>query len=167
MISARDSDESVHNSLSDKLWLSLELICQKFLVTRMGSMLSADVEEVDSFDNKVWSGACPSSKLITWDMFGRRVGDALVHKSATFSIKSASSFEYSWPRLGSTSSSSVPLSCNTHAYCVKFQTSFSSKFYRLKDGQNKGLTSVRQPVCNWAKNIYTLQHGALQYKLLL
>lgn len=55
----------------------------------------------------------PSIMLTTADIVGRSVGEALVHKRATFSIKSASSVEYSAPRLGSIISKRLPLSWRT------------------------------------------------------
>lgn len=54
-----------------------------------------------------------------WDMVGLRVGDAFVHKRATFKIVIASSDEYSDPKSGSTSSSRHPLSCKTYAWEIK------------------------------------------------
>jgi len=55
----------------------------------------------------------PSSMLTAWHIVGLSVGDALVHKRATFSITMASSVEYSEPMSGSTSSRRFPLSCKT------------------------------------------------------
>lgn len=101
------SEVSVNDdAFTEILWFSLGF-CQKLLLIALElKLLLAELRS----ESRGWRGAVPSSKLTTFDIEGRSVGDALAHKRATFSIRSASSFEYSDPRSGSTSSKRVPLS---------------------------------------------------------
>lgn len=71
------------------LWLSLGF-SQKFLRRPLELRLFAARL---SSDRKGCRGVWPSSRLTALDIFGLSVGAALVHKRATFSMRSASSVE--------------------------------------------------------------------------
>lgn len=91
------------------LWVLLGF-CQKWFLMVFNLELTA---ENPGSESSSFTAVRPSSMLTTWDIVGLRLGDALVHKRATFSITIASSVVYSEPKPGSTNSNRLPLSCRT------------------------------------------------------
>lgn len=104
-----ESEESLYGP-------SVDMLCDMLGSSQKCFLMALNFEsmvENPGSDSRSWTAVRPSSMLTTWDIIGLRVGDALVHKRATFSITIASSDEYSDPKSGSTSSSRLPLSCKT------------------------------------------------------
>ena len=101
--------ESVYGLSILMLWVLLGF-CQKWFLMVFNLELIAENPGSESIS---FTAVRPSSMLTTWDIIGLRVGDALVHKRATFSITIASSVVYSEPKPGSTNSNRLPLSCRT------------------------------------------------------
>jgi hypothetical protein len=79
----------LHDACAVMVWLSFGF-SQKFLRRPLELRLFAARLRSNS---KGCRGVWPSSRLTTLDIFGLSVGAALVHKRATFSIRSASSAE--------------------------------------------------------------------------
>lgn len=145
--SLHEPEVSVHGPLIDMLWVRLGCSQKWFL---MALYLELTAENPGS-ERRSWTAVLPSSMLTTWDIFGLRVGEALVHNRATFSITIVSSDEYSEPKAGSTNSNRLPLSCKTYA-CKENQFEIAYTYIWWKETKMKSWQEICAKLNWWEKH---------------